>query len=286
MQSRALAVGAVVPWAKANIGAIATQSDPNPTFGPTGLDLLAESIPPDEVIARLTASDPLAAYRQIGVVDRYGNGATFTGNANSDWAGGRAGAGFAAQGNLLAGAGVVDGLADTFVAGGSPLPELLVKCLYAAEAAGGDRRGREASALVVVREGGGFGGLDDRYIDLRVDDHPDPVGELDRLLQLFRSYRDFAMPDDLLPITEVLAAELRSLLTSAKSSSYFETDLAVAPPREPAGSPREFPDGWDAEWQRTLDSWIVGANMWRRRAAAGWVDPTALHHLRVSTGGS
>lgn len=287
VQSRALAVGAVVPWAKAGVGAIATQSDPNPTYGPMGLRLLAYGKPPDEVLAQLTSSDPLRAYRQVGIVDQRGRAATFTGSANSEWAGGRFGTGFAAQGNLLAGSDVVDGLAETYMAGGMPFAELLVHCLYAAERAGGDRRGREASALVVVREAGGFGGLDDRYVDLRVDDHPDPVGEFDRLLRLFRTYRDFAQPDQLVPITEPLVAELQDLLAlAASSSAYVEWDLGQAPPREPIGKPRKPPDGWDAEWQRKLDSWLVGANLWRRRTASGWIDPAALGRLRAVRGAS
>ena len=182
VQSKFLAVGAVVPWARAGVGAIATQAFANVGYGPDGLALLADGHRADEVLQRLAAADDRREHRQVGVVDARGRAATHTGIDCLAWAGGRIGENFAAQGNILADATVVDGLADTFLAGGQPFPELLVACLAAAEAAGGDRRGSESAALLIVRDGGGFGGGNDRWVDLRVDQHDDPVGELGRVL--------------------------------------------------------------------------------------------------------
>ena len=188
VQSKFLSVGDVVPWARAGVGAVATQAFANVAYGPDGLALLAGGATAADAVARLVAGDDLAAERQVGIVDARGGSASHTGGRCFAWAGGRTGPGFAAQGNILAGAAVVDGLADTFLAGGQPFPELLVACLAAADAAGGDRRGRESAALLVVREGSGYGGGNDRWIDLRVDHHDDPIGELGRLLALQHLY--------------------------------------------------------------------------------------------------
>ncbi|HYC06324.1 MAG TPA: DUF1028 domain-containing protein, partial [Candidatus Binatia bacterium] len=212
VQSKFLAVGSCVPWAAAGVGAVATQSFANVAYGPDGLALLRAGSDADAAVARLVGADELREERQLGIVDAMGGAASHTGRGCFAWAGGRTGDGWAAQGNILAGPGVVDGLADTFVASGRPFPELLVACLAAADDAGGDRRGRESAALLVVREGGGYGGGNDRWIDLRVDDHPDPIGELARLLDLTRLYFDHPDPADLRPIDEAIAAELRSLL--------------------------------------------------------------------------
>ena len=156
VQSRFLAVGAVVPWARAGVGAVATQAYGHPGYGPDGLELLAAGSGPDATLERLLRDDPLREERQAGIVDSRGRAASFTGSGCYAWAGGRTGSGFAAQGNILAGSAVVDGLAETFAAGDRPFPELLVACLAAAEAAGGDRRGRQSAALLVVREAGGY----------------------------------------------------------------------------------------------------------------------------------
>src|SRR5215207_584314 len=214
-QSKFLAVGAVVPWARAEVGAVATQSFANVTYGPDGLALLAEGRSAAETLAALIEADPLREQRQAGIVDRHGNAATHTGRECFAWAGGRTGRAYAAQGNILAGAAVVDGIAETFEAGGKPFPELLVACLAAAETAGGDRRGRESAALLIVRAEGGYGGGNDIWIDLRVDQHEDPVPELERVLGMHRLYLDRPAIEDLLPVDEVLGAELRSLLASA-----------------------------------------------------------------------
>jgi uncharacterized Ntn-hydrolase superfamily protein len=294
VQSKFLAVGAVVPWARAGVGAIATQAFANPAYGPDGLALL-EGGSARTTLDRLVTADPLRDQRQAGIVDARGEAATHTGPECFAWAGGRTGPGFAAQGNILAGPGVVDGLADTFAAGGRPFPELLVACLAAADAAGGDRRGRESAALLVVREAGGYGGGNDRWIDLRVDDHVDPIGELARLLDLQRLYLDRPVVDDLIAIDESSAAEVRSLLSrlSAEPGGRFGgvyQPMSVVnggdpPAADPAcrpmtGSPRALPSNWDPDWQRALEEWMAVENLEERFAAPGWIDRRVLDILR------
>ena len=188
--SKFLAVGAVVPWAKADVGAVATQSYANVAFGPKGLALMGKGKNATEVLAALTAQDERRDFRQAGVVDAKGRAATFTGPRCMAWAGGKTGDGWAAQGNILAGEGVLDEMGRAFdkarASGEGELAEWLMSALAAGDAAGGDKRGRQSAALLVVRKRGGFLGGNDRYIDLRVDDHKRPVGELARLLALHR----------------------------------------------------------------------------------------------------
>ncbi len=180
--SKFLAVGAVVPWARAEVGAVATQAFANLTYGPDGLELLAAGATAQETIDRLTAADAEHEQRQIGVVDAAGGSATFTGSGCFDVGRRtRRATGYAAQGNLLAGPQVVEALADTFEATAGPLVERMLAALAAGDAAGGDRRGRQSAAVIVRQTGGGYGGNNDLLIDLRVDDHPDPVTELQRL---------------------------------------------------------------------------------------------------------
>ena len=291
VQSKFLAVGAVVPWARAGVGAVATQAFANVAFGPDGLALLAEGLPAEEALRRLVSVDDQRDHRQVGIVDAHGGAATHTGPQCFAWAGGRSGAGYAAQGNILAGAGVVDGLADTFLAGGRPFPELLVGCLAEADLAGGDRRGRESAALLVVRAGGGYGGWNDRYIDLRVDHHDDPIGELARLVDLQRLYFERPTPADLTPIDDATAAEIRGLLEAlgAGPGGRFGavytpmSGVAAAEPeqRPSVGEPREPPLNWDATWQRALDDWMSVENLEERAAASGWIDRRVLEILRA-----
>lgn len=291
VQSKFLAVGAVVPWARAGVGAVATQAYANVAYGPGGLDLLAEGAGAEDAVRRLTDPDEHRAERQVGIVDATGDSATFTGSGCLAWAGGRTGPGFAAQGNILVGPAVVDGLADTFTGGGKPFPELLVACLAAAEEAGGDRRGRESAALLVVRAGGGYGGGNDRWIDLRVDHHDAPVEELGRLLDHVRLYFDRPDPAELVPIDEALAGELRAILTrigggpGGRFGSVYvpmsgETAAADEPPRPFTGEPRALPSNWDADWQRALGDWMAVENLEEREAAPGWIDPRVLTILR------
>ncbi len=184
VQSKFFGVGAVVPWARAGIGAVATQARANTTYGPRGLKLLAEAGSAEEIVAALTGEDEGRASRQLGVVDAAGNAATFTGDACLAWAGGQVGEHYAIQGNILAGPEVVDAMAATFEATGGDLSTRLAAALAAGQAAGGDARGRQSAALLVVREAGGYGRFNDRYIDLRVEDHPAPIAELRRLLDI------------------------------------------------------------------------------------------------------
>ena len=304
-QSKFPAVGAVVPWARAEVGAIATQSFANVAYGPDGLTLLAEGASAPDVLARLVADDPLREQRQAGIVDRHGVAATHTGRECFAWAGGRTGTGYAAQGNILAGAAVVDGIAETFEAGGKPFAELLVACLLAAEAAGGDRRGRQSAALLVVRTAGGYGGGNDRLIDIRIDEHDDPVPELARVLDLHRLYLDKPTVESLVPVDEALGGELRALLTrlDAGPGSRFAgvyqpmwqvLGEAAPPPAEAeagddaerpmTGTPRDLPAGWDGDWQDALEAWMGVENLEARNAAAGWIDPRVLTFLRAKAG--
>jgi uncharacterized Ntn-hydrolase superfamily protein len=181
-QSKFLGVGSVVPWAEPHAGAVATQAYANPRYGPDGLALLRDGASAEEVVRSLTEADGDRDQRQLGVVDARGGSATFTGSACMDWAGGVNGPCFAAQGNILVGAETVQALATAFEAtAGKPLAERLLECLAAAQAAGGDRRGQQSAALLVVERDGGYGGLSDRLVDLRVDDHEQPIAELARL---------------------------------------------------------------------------------------------------------
>ncbi len=185
VQSKFLAVGSVVPWAEPQVGAVATQAYANPRYGPDGLALLRDDVPADEVVRRLVGADEGRDERQLGVVDRHGNSASYTGSQCLDWAGHRNGRCYAAQGNILVGPETVDALAVTFEkTGGKSLAVRLLECLAAAQLAGGDRRGQQSASLLVVERDGGYARLSDVVIDLRVDDHSLPVDELRRLYAL------------------------------------------------------------------------------------------------------
>jgi uncharacterized Ntn-hydrolase superfamily protein len=187
VQSKFLAVGSVVPWAEPAVGAIATQAFANPRYGPEGLALLRDGASAEEVVEHLTAADDGRDQRQLGVVDGEGRAATFTGGECNAWAGGRTGSGYAAQGNILVSAATVDALAETFdMTAGRPLAARLLDCLDAGQAAGGDSRGQQSAALLVVERDGGYAGLSDAVFDLRVDDHERPLEELRRLYDLHR----------------------------------------------------------------------------------------------------
>ncbi len=213
VQSKFLAVGAVVPWAKAGVGAVATQSYANITYGTDGLNMMAEGKTAVETIETLTAADELRERRQVGMVDAQGSAASFTGTGCHDWAGGITGDGFACQGNMLLPS-TVETMAAFFEGarqGGGELAQWLLASLAAGQEAGGDKRGRQSASLLVVREGGGYGGNNDRYIDLRVDDNPFPIRELGRLLDLHRLYRGEVKPEDLIPLADV-ALSLQKVL--------------------------------------------------------------------------
>jgi len=251
-QSKFLAVGSVVPWAAPQVGAIATQSYANPRYGPEGLELLREGLSADEVVERLTAADDDRALRQLGVVDGQGRAATFTGDECHAWAGGRIGPGYAAQGNILVSGATVDALAETFEAtAGRPLAERLIDCLDAAEAAGGDSRGRQSAALLVVERDGGYASLSDTLVDLRVDDHPDPLVELRRIYGLHDLLFGTTPRQDWIPVDDALRAELAERLARA-------------------GQP-------------TLEAWAGVENLEERVEGEDAIDPVVLERLREAT---
>ncbi|MCI0343062.1 MAG: DUF1028 domain-containing protein [Planctomycetales bacterium] len=193
--SRVLGVGSVVPWAEAGVGAVATQAWANTTFGPEGLRRLRAGESPDTAVPAMLDADPAAEQRQLAVVDAKGRVAAHTGKRCLAWAGRRGGEGYSCQGNILADEGVVAAMAEAFEKAEGELADRLLAALGAGEAAGGDRRGKQSAALLVVRERGGYGGMNDRYVDLRVEDHAEPVAELRRLHELHRAfYRRPAAP--------------------------------------------------------------------------------------------
>lgn len=212
VQSKFLAVGSLVPWAEARVGAVATQSFVDATIGPRGLDLLRQGTAPEECIEALVGSDDLREQRQFGIVAANGQAASFTGSECLKHASSIVGDGFAAQGNVLAGRAVVEGLASGFLEQpDAPLAVRLLRALELAQEAGGDRRGQQSAALLVVRPGGGYGGNHDRMLDLRVDDHPEPIAELGRIYHLHEFYFRRPDPEAALPIDDALRTELTGL---------------------------------------------------------------------------
>lgn len=213
--SKFLAAGAVVPAARAGVGALATQSFVNLRYLPDGLALLGQGAAATEVVEALTGADELRGSRQLGVVDAAGGSAAFTGADCIPWAGSRSGHGWTAQGNCLAGPEVVEAMGRAFLASGEQeaLAHRLLASLRAGDAAGGDRRGRQSAALLVVQEGGGYGGGSDVLVDLRADDHATPVDELVRLLALHELYFGRPAPEDLQPLEGGLADEVDAALT-------------------------------------------------------------------------
>src|SRR5689334_2878735 len=251
-QSKFLAVGSVVPWAEPHVGAVATQAYANPTYGPDGLALLRDSLPAEEVVRRLTAADEGRDERQVGVVDGDGGSASYTGSACLDWAGHRTGEGYAAQGNILVGPETVEALAKTFEAtAGATLAVRLIACLAAAEEAGGDRRGRQSAALLVVERAGGYAGLSDVAVDLRVDDHAEPVDELRRLHGLHDLLFGSTPREEWLPLDGDLRREVDERLSRLGFAS--------------------------------LDDWAGVANLEERVDGDGAVDPVVLDALREAS---
>jgi len=220
VQSKFLAAGAVVCWARAGAGAVATQSFANLQYGPEGLHMMKAGKSAEETIQALTEPDENKALRQVGMVDASGQAASFTGNECYDWAGGIVGEGFACQGNILI-PGTVEAMAERFEArrgGEGELADWLVEALAAGQAAGGDSRGRQSAGVLVVREGGGYGGNNDRYLDLRVDDHPEPIAELARIVEIHHLYFGEVDEDDVVSLAEV-AGELQAMM---KSTGHYD----------------------------------------------------------------
>jgi len=260
--SKFLAAGALVPWARAGAGALATQAYANLSYGPRGLDLLAAGTGAADVIAGLTGSDELAAQRQVGVVDAGGGAATFTGGECMDWAGGRTGDGYAAQGNILTGPETVDAICETFEGAGGDLAGRLLAALTAGDRAGGDRRGRQAAGLIVVSPAGGYGGTTDVVVDLRVDDHHDPCVELARLLDLHHLYFDKPTDADLIDLDDALVREIQTRLRA------LGDDLA------PSGT-------YDPSTQRALERFAGWENLEERLVDGARLDRHILDALRA-----
>jgi uncharacterized Ntn-hydrolase superfamily protein len=209
VQSKFLAVGSVVPWAEPEVGAIATQAYANPSYGPNGLKLLRDGLTASEVVERLTSEDDGRDERQLGVVDAHGGSASWTGPECNDWAGGRTGSGYAAQGNILVGEETVAALAKTYEESARlSLVQRLIECLAAAQAAGGDRRGQQSASVLVVQRNGGYAGLSDILVDLRVDDHERPIQELRRIYGLHQRLFEVSPREDWLPLEGELRAEV------------------------------------------------------------------------------
>ena len=215
VQSKFLAVGAVVPWARAGVGAIATQAWANASYGPEGLKLLASGLPAQETLHQLLHADEGRESRQVGIIGTTGNPVTYTGRECYPWAGGLVGEHYTCQGNILVGEDTVKAMARKFEEASGLLCDRLLAALAAGQAAGGDSRGKQSAALLVVREHGGYGGFNDRFIDLRVDDHPAPIDELQRLLQMHKLYLFPPDPADILTIDPSIARELQTLLTNS-----------------------------------------------------------------------
>jgi uncharacterized Ntn-hydrolase superfamily protein len=224
--SRALAVGAIAPFARAGVGAVSTQAMPNVAYGPAGLERMAAGEDPEAILETLTGADELASRRQVGMVDATGRAATWTGTACMSWAGGRVAPGVAVQGNILAGPEVVDAMLAAYEAATGTFPQRLVAALRAGDQAGGDSRGRQSAALLVRRTKGGISGLDDRWIDLRVDDHTDPTAELARLLAVLEKQANPLDPETLPKVASALATEIVGAFKAAISP----------PPPGPAGT--------------------------------------------------
>jgi uncharacterized Ntn-hydrolase superfamily protein len=253
VQSKFLAVGSIVPWAEPLAGAIATQSYANPRYGPDGLELLRQGSSAAEVVSRLTAADEDRAQRQLGVIDAEGHGAAYTGDECNAWAGHRTGAGYTAQGNILVSAETVDGLADTFEAtAGKPLVERLLDCLDAAQDAGGDSRGQQSAAILVVGPAQGYAGLSDVFVDLRVDDHERPLEELRRIFGIHQELFGKTPRSRWIEVDDELRAELDERLAAL---------------------------GYD-----TLEEWAGVENLEERVDGDDAIDPFVLERLRAASG--
>jgi len=254
--SKFLAVGAVVPFAQAHVGAVATQSFANTSFGPRGLELMATGLSAGETLARLLEDDQDKELRQVGLVDAKGDSATFSGNNCFAWAGGIAGKGYAIQGNILASGKVVPAMEKAFLKGKGNLPARLYAALSAGDRAGGDKRGRQSAAIYVVKPNGGYGGYLDCWLDYRVDDHENPVPRLGELLEMHELYFGKSPETDRLKIKGTVLEHLTTILIRA---GYLKRD-------------REF--------SRAFNEFIGNENFEERADPdAGWIDRPVLKYL-------
>jgi uncharacterized Ntn-hydrolase superfamily protein len=254
VQSKFLGVGAIVPWARAGAGAIATQSYANTAYGPKALELMGQGKSAQDTLELILKDDPEKEQRQVGLIDSYGNAATFTGKECFDWAGGLVGANFAAQGNILVDEKTVETMARVFTETEGTLAKRLLAALDAGQEAGGDRRGKQSAALLVVKEKGGYGGFNDRYIDLRVDEHPEPIKELIRIYQLQQLYFAPSKPEDVVAIDGEIESEVVEHLTRL---GYFDEELL-----------------------KSLTAYIHTENFEMREQKPGYIDLAVLEFMR------
>lgn len=268
--SKFLAVGAIVPWAQAGVGAVATQAMGKYTFGPDGLALMARGLSAPDALAQLLGNDPSRENRQVGLVDAHGGVAAHTGRECLDYAGHRLGENFTVQGNILAGPQVLDAMVDTYTSATGDLAHRLVQALQAAEDAGGDRRGKQAAALVVAKPQAGYGGDNDRYLDLRVDDDPRPIGRLAELVTTHFVFFGQPRAEDAIPVDEPLAREMQTLLAA---QGFYSGDV----------------DGvWDEATRQAFDQLVSVENLeerWSPTETPDSIDSVALDYLRTRFGG-
>jgi uncharacterized Ntn-hydrolase superfamily protein len=267
--SKFLAAAAVVNWARAGAGAVATQAYAKVGFGPDGLALMAGGKSASEALEHLVANDPLREERQVGLVDTSGGAAAHTGKECFNWAGHKVGEGFTCQGNILAGPQVIESMAHAFLAGSGELADRLVAALLAGDAAGGDRRGKQSAGVLIVKAGGGYGGDNDRYLDLRVDDDPAPVQKLQKLVEIHHLFFGEPRPEDMMPITGELARELQSYL---QGHGYIK--------HEPSGE-------WDEATRQAFRALVGNENLesrWSLDRSPNHIDRIALDYLRERLG--
>ncbi len=263
VQSKFLAVGSVVPWARAGVGAVATQAMANYNYGSRGLGLMERGRSAQETIEVLISSDDDREHRQLGVVDARGRAATFTGSQCFEWAGGLTGEHFVAQGNILVGRETVEAMAKTFESAGGDLAGRLLVALDAGQEAGGDSRGKQSAALLVVREGGGYGGDNDRVVDLRVDDHLEPIKELIRIRDLHTLYFGETKPEDVVAVSGDVR---RDVATSLRLLGYLEGD-----------------DPDDEALLDSLSAFVRTENFEEREQERGYLDRAVLEFMRAKS---
>lgn len=261
VQSKFLSVGSVVPWVKAGVGAIATQSWANTSYGSEGLKLLEQGLSPQAVIDKLTAADEGRNLRQVGIVAHGGQSASFTGSECYPWAGGICGENFACQGNILVSQETVQAMANTFEKAEGDLAARLLAALDAGQQAGGDSRGKQSAALYVAKDKGGYGGYNDRYIDLRVDDHPEPIKELIRIHSLYRLYFYKTKPEDILMIEGPLVTEIQERLNKWGYTTPINGIL-------------------DEQFNQALQAFYLTENFDERICETGFIDREVLDFMR------
>jgi len=260
------AVGAVVPWAKAKTGAIATQAFANTSFGPRGLELMASGLSAEETLHKLLAHDREREHRQVGLVDAKGKSVSFTGKSCPEWAGSLIGPGYAIQGNILAGSQVIQQMEHTFLDAKGELPERLFAALDAGSNAGGDRRGRQSAAILVVKAKAGYGGYNDRWVDYRVDDNLQPVARLGELLELHRLYFGKSPKSQRVQLEGDVVKEIQQIM---KGLGYYSPTNGQ----------------YDDATREAFRAFIDNENFEERaNPDAGWIDRPVLEYLLKKLG--